>query len=413
MPPETVNDPWRREKQSGSTSDRANATGTAVKRPNASAEGTHVSGADLQLPTGGIGSPLLFGLCLVGPPAARTPIHPFALDRDRLRLEFDAAVIQLDQSRPGFKLTTDFYRRIGDSVFDAGYRALQDFVDSRGGRHCAPNETHRTRMHVVSAPVGSGKTSFGLAFVTALVRCASEDEGNCTENADTNTLPYGCLVVVNQIEKADTTFRELNALLPDQVAVWTTERDPNCKLPKEERKVPEPAAQFTKDDLQYYPVAVVTHAFFGGKGSRKARQLFHKGELQPRALTVIDERIEEVTIYDVALSSAQKVRETVLGDERHTETVGTHIDELIKFMFDRSFEDPSIERPTDEEGAWSLAEKLRWFATSAASNFVKAHSKDADVVAVFGFARALANGYAFIARNSSGGKATSAMKAAS
>jgi len=92
-------------------------------------------------------------------------IHP---DRDRLRMEFDAAVIQLDQSRSGSKLTTDFYRRIGDSVFDAGYQALQDFVASCVGDHGAPNEAHR--MHVVSAPVGSGKTSFSLAFVTALVR---------------------------------------------------------------------------------------------------------------------------------------------------------------------------------------------------------------------------------------------------
>jgi hypothetical protein len=82
------------------------------------------------------------------------------------------------------------------------------------------------------------------------------------------------------------------------------------------------------------------------------------------------------------------------------------MDELIKFMFDRNFEGPSIERPTDEQEVWSIAERLQWFATSAASNFVKANSKDADVVAVFGFARALANGYAFIARNSAGGKAT-------
>jgi hypothetical protein len=326
------------------------------------------------------------------------------LDRDRLRMEFDAVVIQLDQSRPGSKLTTEFYRRIGDSVFDAGYRALQDFVASCVDDHRAPNEAHRTRMHVVSAPVGSGKTSFSFAFVAALVR--SGDEGNRAENAHTNTLPYGCLVVVNQIEKADTTFRELNALLPGKVAVWTTEHDPDCELPKEERKVPEPAAQFTKDELEDYPVAVVTHAFFGGKGSRKARQVFHKGKLQPRALTVIDERIEEVTIYDVALSAAQKVRETALADERHTETVGPHMDELIKFMFDRSFDGSSIERPTDEQEAWSVTDRLQWFATSAASNFIRAHSKDADVVAVFGFARALANGYAFIARNSGGGKAT-------
>jgi hypothetical protein len=321
------------------------------------------------------------------------------LDRDRLRMEFDAAVIQLDQSRSGSKLTTDFYRRIGDSVFYAGYQALQDFVASCVGDHVAPNEAHR--MHVVSAPVGSGKTSFSLAFVTALVRWAS-----WTENKDAGAVPYGCLVVVNQIEKADITFRDLNALLPGKVAVWTTEHDPDCKLPKEGRKVSEPAAQFTKDDLQDYPVAVVTHAFFGGKGNRKGRLLLHKGKLQPRALTVIDERIEEVTIYDVALSSAQKVRETVLADEQHTEPVGPHMDELIKFMFDRSFEGPSIERPTDELEAWSIADRLQWFATSAASNFVRANSDDANVVAVFGFARALANGYAFIARNSGGGKAT-------
>jgi hypothetical protein len=41
----------------------------------------------------------------------------------------------------------------------------------------------------------------------------------------------------------------------------------------------------------------------------------------------------------------------------------------------------------------------------AASDFVKANSRDTDIVAVFGFARALATGYAFIARNSGGEKA--------
>ena len=47
--------------------------------------------------------------------------------RDLLRREFDAVVIDLDQSRTKPMLTTDFYRCIGDSVFDAGYRAVQDF----------------------------------------------------------------------------------------------------------------------------------------------------------------------------------------------------------------------------------------------------------------------------------------------
>jgi hypothetical protein len=162
------------------------------------------------------------------------------------------------------------------------------------------------RLHVVSAPVGSGKTSFSLAFVAALVR----------------TTPSTCLVVVNQIEKADDTFQDLNMLLPGKVAVWTTEHDPDCKLPQEQRKLPEPAATFTKDDLQHYPVAVITHAFFSSKGSHKATQMLQGGRLQPRALTVIDERLEEVTVFDVELSAAQKVREIITANE--------HLERLTK-----------------------------------------------------------------------------------
>jgi hypothetical protein len=315
------------------------------------------------------------------------------LDRDQLRMEFDAAVIQLDQSRTHPMLTTEFYKRIGDSVFDAGYRALQDVVLHHHPDFDGPG----ARMHVVSAPVGSGKTSFSLAFVAALVRCAT----------DANTLPNGCLVVVNQIEKADSTFYDLNALLPGKVAVWTTEHDPACKLSKAERKVPAPAAQFTKDALQNYPVAVVTHAFFGGKGGHKARKVMYRGELCPRALTVIDERLEEVKVYDIAYSDAERVRELVMASEEHAGIVGPHMVDLVEFMHARSFKGPSIERPTDNHDAWATtSDKLQWFGAVEASDFVRAHSGDPAIVAVFGFAKALATGYAFIARNSGGERTT-------
>jgi len=66
--------------------------------------------------------------------------------RDQLRAEFDAAVIHLDQSRTHPMLTTEFYKRIGDSMFDAGYRALQDFVVHRHPDFDSPT----ARMHVVS-----------------------------------------------------------------------------------------------------------------------------------------------------------------------------------------------------------------------------------------------------------------------
>jgi hypothetical protein len=109
-----------------------------------------------------------------------------------------------------------------------------------------------------------------------------------------------------------------------------------------------------------------------------------------------------VIVYDVALSEAERVREIARDDEEHSETIAPHIDEVIKFMRDRSFTGHSIERPTDEKEAWSVTDKLEWFATEAAREFVQDNSRDPTIVAVLGFARALVTGYAFIARLSGG-----------
>jgi hypothetical protein len=40
----------------------------------------------------------------------------------------------------------------------------------------------------------------------------------------------GALLVVNQIEKADKVFREIDKLAPGLVAVWTSEHDPAQKV---------------------------------------------------------------------------------------------------------------------------------------------------------------------------------------
>jgi hypothetical protein len=322
-------------------------------------------------------------------------MSPKLPSRKALRREFDAAVLEIDRSRSVPMLTTGFYSLIGDHVFKAGYSALADACNASGvgSSTIAPLAATAQRLHVVSAPVGSGKTSFSLAFIAAVVRMADKDAKS----------PFGCVVVVDQMEKADDMFRELEKLLPGKVAVWSTDHDKKCKTPT---KVLKPAATFTKDDLQRYPVAVVTHAFFGGKGNHKAKQVLHGGKLRPRALTVIDERMDEVTVYDVALSAAQKVREFVLAEEQHAETVGPHMDELVRFMHDRSYGGRDIERPTDEKEAWTAADKIQWFTTAVASAFVRANQARPDVKAVFGFGKALATGYAFIARNSGGEKAT-------
>jgi hypothetical protein len=257
-------------------------------------------------------------------------------DHDHLRKEFDAIISEINAARktkakaegkpPPADLTNGFYRSIGDSVFDAGCLALSDFVEHYkpfSDGDAAITGGSRNRIRVVSAPVGSGKTTFTAAFIAALIRYADQDPQS----------PTGALVVVNQIEKANDTFHDLNALLPGKVAVWTTEHDPACRLKDEDRKVPPdklPEKRFTKDNLQHYPVAIVTHAFYSHAGNHKARHLFHDDKLQPRAFTAIDERFEDVTIYDVALSEAEKVREAIWADPQHSKAIGPHMEALCK-----------------------------------------------------------------------------------
>jgi hypothetical protein len=158
--------------------------------------------------------------------------------------------------------------------------------------------------------------------------------------------------------------------------------------------------------LQDYPVAIITHKFFKDSGSHRARKVLHRGRLQPRALSIIDERLEDVAVYDVQLSAAQKLREVVQANAEHSEIVGPHMDALVKFMHARSFGGRDLERPTDKREAWAVVDGLQWFGTAEAAAFVRSHSADPDVAAVFGFARALSNGYAFIARNDGDGKST-------
>ncbi len=325
-----------------------------------------------------------------------------------LRTEFDDVVSEIEQQRRNeeaeravregravrpINYTTGFYAEIGNAVFKTALGALKESF-----RPLEASTTQPPRLHVLSAPAGSGKSTFAAAFMIAAERYSEKLHGR----------PCGCLYVVNEIKKADEAYQHLAMILPGKVAVWTSEHDPSCRLPEGERKVSRPAAQFSKDDLQNYPIAIITHAFFTGKGRRKATHFLQDGKLRPRVLTFIDERIEGVTVFDVALSAAQKLRETIMADAALAETAGPAMEALLDFMWPRGKPGKAIERSTDEPAAWGAAEskEIQWFATGAAAAFVEASRMLPDIVPVFGFARALATGYAFIVRKGSDEKAT-------
>jgi hypothetical protein len=206
--------------------------------------------------------------------------------------------------------------------------------------------------------------------------------------------------LVDQIPKADDIYRDLVRLLGrDRVAVWTSDHDVNCK---ERKKVLEPAAQHSREDLAKHVVAVVTHKFYSDRNGHMAKNVLQNGELQPRALTFVDEQPEQVTVYDVQHSDIECLRDLVKDDTNTVESVGPHLDALARFTFPKTLGGSSIEKASDAPEAWSAADDLRWFVSAAAREFVEAHRDAPGLERVFSFARKLVEGRVFVARDFDG-----------
>jgi hypothetical protein len=235
--------------------------------------------------------------------------------------------------------------------------------------------------------MGAGKTTFTTAFIMAMVRLAEAD----------HTTPCGAVFLVDQIVKADGLYRELSDHLPGKVAIWTTAHDADHVEPREGF---EPAARFRKDDLRNFPVAIVTHALFQRNTSGKARVVLHHGNEVHRALTLVDEQMQDVNIFSVQLSVAEGLREKM-------QTVGEdtfHMDALLKFMMEKAFAEGSLEKPTTSDG-WKLAYDLSfvWFTSDDARRYAATNRERWPTIdEVFGFARCVVNDYAFIARDNKG-----------
>ena len=255
-------------------------------------------------------------------------------------------------------------------MFNAGYAALSD---------C---HTDNRRMHTVSAPAGAGKTSFSYALIAAVTRYAES-------NPDA---PYGCVFVVDQINKADEVYRDLDALLPGKVAIWTTDHDINCKKPT---KIEKPAAQFDRAYLRRYPVIVVTHKFYLGVNGHNARGVDRNGHFRQRALTIVDERPEEVDTFDIVLSEAQSVREAL--QEAHPETT-EHLDNLLRFMERYSYEPTNrLYRPGIEVARDAIAISLYGSIQGRHRDLqAQAATKIAGIDRLFAFAKAMFQGCGFL-----------------
>src|SRR6516225_5735791 len=299
-------------------------------------------------------------------------------DRQMLRALYDAAITEVNTTRSNVDLSIGFYAETGNAVFDAGYLALSDHCNGTAGKR---------RLHVVSAPAGGGKTSYSYALMLALTRYSEQRPD----------APYGCVFVVDQIKKADEAFKDLNALMPGKVAVWTTEHDPGCR---KRTKVPHPAAEFLKDELRHYPIIILTHTFYNGLNGNKAHVLVRdKRVYSGRALTVVDERPEEVVIYEITLKQAQDIREQLEAKRPDLKQV---LDKLMLLMMPYTVNvSGKIMRASDQFGQEYVADQLDWFTTTEAECVLRDHRAEiSSLDQFFGFARAMTLGRAFAAPSS-------------
>ena len=143
-----------------------------------------------------------------GTEADRPNVTVSEVDLERLRTAHATAIVEIERARQqSGQLTTGINGEVGASILAAGVLALM-----------VHSGDEKPKQFVVAAPPGTGKTSHAIALMAATVRTADDSD---------QSKPYGCLFVVDQIKKADDIFLQINALLPKQVAVWTSDHDVN------------------------------------------------------------------------------------------------------------------------------------------------------------------------------------------
>lgn len=266
---------------------------------------------------------------------------------------------------------TRFDREVSQSIFTAGLLAIED--SDRGV----------AQYRVVSAPTGSGKSSYTQAFAKAFIEVHPEGS---------------VLFLVETIQQADDTYREISALVGKaNVAIWTSAHDSRTSRDTIEHQhgfVPE--HRFSVDDLANYPAVIATHRFY--MGSRAGKATVYRGK--PRKLTFVDEKAADVTIFDVDTGLIKSVRDTLA--EKHTSNL-EHVPQLTKLHnhLEAVWQTASGKASFDEILKTGEID-LTWFNSEQANDYIA--SSDDRVKHVFGFGRALAKGFAFLSRYDEYGK---------
>jgi superfamily II DNA or RNA helicase len=156
-----------------------------------------------------------------------------AIDNDALRQAFWTAVERQALKR-GKPALSPFTRKVAEAILEAGLLAFED------------RQLGRARFQIVSAPTGSGKSTYAWALVAALIEAVRGTSA---------------VFLCETIDQCEDTYRELLAVVPKKdLAIWTSAHDKGARGGQ-----PRTGLRFHAKDLRRRRVAVATHATFKGR----------------------------------------------------------------------------------------------------------------------------------------------------
>ena len=276
---------------------------------------------------------------------------------------FEVALAQLERNRGREPRRAGYAAQSQEAVYEAGLHALtaslraiyQEGQRDNPDAIAFPNEAI-PEMQVVASSPGSGKSTSAKAFMLAVAREGLKGK-----------YPLGCALVVQHVETAANAYRELEPLLHDHVAIWTSEHDADNQQAKREPR-------FTVGELEDYSIVIVTHEFFKNVRGNKARLYRRNGMTCPRVVTFVDEKVEQVKVYDVKFSDIVQVVEHIEGTDDSPAPLKDALRTLDSFAGRKRAEDRKLETPKDDPIGWSLARELVWFTTDEARQYARSRS---------------------------------------
>jgi hypothetical protein len=277
---------------------------------------------------------------------------------------FYAAVREIKMVRN--QTVSSFDMAVADAVHETLIQALEDSANGLAV------------YRVLSAPTGSGKSTFAISAMKAVVH-----EGG------------SCLFLCETMQQLEDMYKEVTSIIdPFVVGVFSSAHDIRTPVELVERDHGfRPSFQMARSQMKDKQVLLCTHAFYRDRNGHMAME--YRG--MPRTVTFIDERPNEVAVYEVTTADVKQIRDALAnayGQDFPGVTAATNLHNYLE----EEWADGGI---SNYERLY-YSKEIEWFQSQACTDTLAAGELKVFTHEVFkkvvGLARSIISGYAFAAR---------------